>query len=126
MEVKVKLKLSNLLQKTYFTSVDDAKQYWTEYTCKDSSLGNKAKVLLVKLNKLYTNDVKKLFGKDSEVSFKNIKSTGNSYDVIVVNSGNNVFEITHKNSENGMSELSINGNLVVSGSWIDVVNYFRK
>lgn len=122
----MKLKLSNLLQKTYFTSVDDAKQYWTEYTCKDSSLGNKAKVLLVKLNKLYTNDVKKLFDKDSEVSFKNIKSTGNSYDVIVVNSGNNVFEITHKNPENGMSELSINGNLVVSGSWIDVVNYFRK
>lgn len=122
----MKLKLSNLLQKTYFTSVDDAKQYWTEYTCKDSSLGNKAKVLLVKLNKLYTNDVKKLFDKDSEVSFKNVKSTGNSYDVIVVNSGNNIFEITHKNSENGMSELSINGNLVVSGSWIDVVNYFRK
>lgn len=122
----MKLKLSNLLQKTYFTSVDDAKQYWTEYTCKDSSLGNKAKVLLVKLNKLYTNDVKKLFDKDSEVSFKNIKSTGNSYDVIVVNSGNNIFEITHKNPENSMSELSINGNLVVSGSWIDVVNYFRK
>ena len=122
----MKLKLSNLLQKTYFTSVDDAKQYWTEYTCKDSSLGNKAKVLLVKLNKLYTNDVKKLFDKHSEVSFKNVKSTGNSYDVIVVNSGNNIFEITHKNSENGMSELSINGNLVVSGSWIDVVNYFRK
>lgn len=122
----MKLKLSNLLQKTYFTSVDDAKQYWTEYTCKDSSLGNKAKVLIIKLNKLYTNDVKKLFEKDSDVSFKNIKTTGNSFDIIVVKSGNTVFEITPKNSETGKSELLINGNLVVSGSWIDVVNYFRN
>lgn len=122
----MKLKLSNLLQKTYFTSDDDAKQYWTEYTCKDSSLGNKAKVLIIKLNKLYTNDVKKLFEKDSDVSFKNIKATGNSFDIIVVNSGNTVFEITPKNSETGKSELLINGNLVVSSSWIDVVNYFRK
>lgn len=122
----MKLNLSNLLQKTYFTSVDDAKQYWTEYTCKDSSLGNKAKVLIVKLNKLYSNDVKKLFNKESSVSFKNIKSTGNSYDVIVVNSGNSIFEIIPKNSETGKSELLVNGNLEVSGSWIDVVNYFRK
>lgn len=122
----MKLKLSNLLQKTYFTSVDDAKQYWTEFTCKDSSLGNKSKVLIIKLNKLYTNDVKKLFNKESDVSFKNIKSTGFSYDVITVNSGNDKYEITPKNSETGKSELSVNDKLVVSGSWIDVVNYFRN
>lgn len=111
------------------------KELWWDWFCKDSSLGNKGRSLLQKLNQIA--DSKKIDADNTYVWFKNhCPCNGNLYDsmsISEIGTKRVIYCIIPKSGhecDEGKAQLYGSKNdfetPIVEGTWKDIKNWFRN
>lgn len=120
---------------------EELKSFWYDWFCKDKSLVNKAKALMYRVSKIYKLNEKraeKKFNPDtSYVWFKNnCPCCGNLYDdfrIADCETGDVIYTIVPASGfDKNFGEAELWGREndfeepIVSGSWKDIMNYFKN